>query len=151
VIRDVFAGPYTPHPLTTVEFTQASARLLDAGGIYLANIGSAPDHVTARIEAAAVAEVFPHVAIVADPAMLKGRRYGNIIIAGSADPVEGSAALRRRLLGGAMPAHFWDDAQVRAWIGPTRARWDPAEPVAADRPDPDPEAASGEPGGRNGA
>jgi spermidine synthase len=151
VIRDVFAGPYTPHPLTTVEFTQASARLLDAGGIYLANIGSAPDQVTARIEASAVAEVFPHVAVVADPAMLKGRRYGNIIIAGSADPIEGSAALRRRLLGGAMPAHFWDDAQVRAWIGPTRARRDHAGPEAAHRPALDAETASREPGGRNGA
>jgi spermidine synthase len=125
VIRDVFAGSRTPDPLTTVEFTEASARLLGAGGIYLANIGSAPDHVTARIEAAAIAEVFSHVLIVADPAMLKGRRYGNIIVAGSAAPLEGSPGLRRRLLGGALPAHVWDDAQVREWLGAAPPRRDP--------------------------
>lgn len=127
VIRDVFAGSLTPDPLTTVEFIEASARLLDAGGLFLANIGSAPDHVTARIEAAAVAAVFPHTGIVADPAMLKGRRYGNIVVAGSATPIPGSPALRRRLLGGALPAHFWDDSQVRAWIGSAAPRRDPRE------------------------
>lgn len=135
VIRDVFAGSHTPDPLTTTEFIAASARLLDAGGLFVANIGSAPDHVTARMEAAAMAEVFPHTAIVADPAMLKGRRYGNIIVAGSTTPVLASPALRRRLLGGGLPAQFWDDAQVRAWIGAARPRRDPAPDADAVDPD----------------
>lgn len=126
IIRDVFSGSRTPHALTTVEFTHASARLLDGGGLFVANIGSAPDQITAREEAASIAEVFPYVAIVADPPMLKGRRYGNIILAGSDSPLEGSAALRRRLLGGGMPAQFWDDAQARSWIGKAAARHDPA-------------------------
>ncbi|WP_415855312.1 spermidine synthase [Sinomonas sp. G460-2] len=125
VIRDVFAGSRTPHPLTTVEFVHASARLLDGGGLFVANIGSAPDQVTAREEAASIAEVFPYVAIVADPAMLKGRRFGNIIVAASDTPLEGSAGLRRRLLGGGVPAHYWEDAQVRSWIGVARPRHDP--------------------------
>ncbi len=139
VIRDVFSGSFTPDPLTTVEFTQASARLLDAGGLYVANVGSAPDHVSARIEAAAIAEVFRHTAIVSDPAMLKGRRYGNIIIAGSATPIPASPALRRRLLGGALPAQVWEDAEVRAWIGDAPPRRDPRQgatrgPESEDRP-----------------
>ncbi|GHG43495.1 spermidine synthase [Sinomonas cellulolyticus] len=136
VIRDVFAGASTPDPLTTTEFITASGRLLGAGGLFVANIGSAPDHVTARIEAAAIAEVFPHTAIVADPAMLKGRRYGNFVIAGSTTPVLASPALRRRLLGGGLPAQFWDDEQVRAWIGASRPRRDPAADVDAEDPDP---------------
>ena len=126
VIRDVFSGSFTPNPLTTVEFTEASARLLDAGGLYVANVGSAPDHVSARIEGAAIAEVFPHTAIVADPPMLKGRRYGNIVIAGSTTPIPASPALRRRLLGGGLPAQVWEDAEVRAWIGDALPRRDPA-------------------------
>jgi spermidine synthase len=125
VIRDVFAGSLTPDPLTTVEFIRASARLLDAEGLFVANIGSAPNHVTARIEAAAIVEVFPHTAIVSDPAMLKGRRYGNIIVAGSTTPILASPAMRRRLLGGGLPAQFWDDAQVRAWIARAEPRRDP--------------------------
>lgn len=126
VIRDVFAGARTPDPLTTVEFIGASARLLDTGGLLVANIGSAPNHITARAEAAAIAAVFPHTAIVSDPAMLKGRRYGNIIVAGSTTPILASPAMRRRLLGGGVPAQFWDDAQVRAWIGAAEARRDPS-------------------------
>ncbi|GAB3269317.1 spermidine synthase [Sinomonas notoginsengisoli] len=131
VIRDVFAGSRTPEPLTTVEFIQASARLLDGSGLFVANIGSAPDHVSARIEAAAIAEAFPHVAIVADHAMLKGRRYGNIVVAASMTPIVASPALRRRLLGGGLPAQVWDDSQTRTWIGATEPLRDPAVPAAA--------------------
>ncbi|HKU09939.1 MAG TPA: fused MFS/spermidine synthase [Sinomonas sp.] len=132
IIRDVFSGSRTPHPLTTVEFTRASALLLDSGGLFVANIGSAPDQITAREEAAAIAEVFPYIGVVADPAMLKGRRYGNIIVAGSDSPLEGSAALRRRLLGGGLPAQFWDDAQARSWIGKAAPRHDPPGSQAPD-------------------
>jgi len=57
--------------------------------------------------------------------MLKGRRYGNIIVAGGDTPLDASAPLRRRLLGGGVPAQFWDDAQARAWIGNSRSRHDP--------------------------
>jgi spermidine synthase len=137
VVRDVFAGSTTPDSLTTVEFIEASARLLDAGGLFLANIGSAPDHVSARTEAAAIAAVFPHTAVVADSAMLKGRRYGNFVIAGSTTPIPASPALRRRLLGGGLPAQVWDDAQVRAWIGTAEPRRDPAPPPEVDAVDPD--------------
>ncbi|MGN6405836.1 spermidine synthase [Sinomonas sp.] len=126
VIRDVFAGSRTPHRLTTVEFTHASAALLDGNGLFVANVGSAPDQVTAKEEAASIAEVFPYIAVVADSAMLKGRRYGNIIVAGSDTPLEASPGLHRRLLGGGVPAQFWDDAQARAWIGKSRSRHDPA-------------------------
>lgn len=128
VVRDVFAGSTTPDPLTTVEFIEASARLLDAGGLFLANIGSSPDHVSARTEAAAIAAVFPHTAIVADPAMLKGRRYGNFVIAASTTPIPASPALRRRLLGGGLPAQVRDDGQVRAWIGAAEPRRDGPSP-----------------------
>ncbi|MDQ4501312.1 fused MFS/spermidine synthase [Sinomonas sp. ASV322] len=124
VVRDVFAGSRTPYSLSTVEFVQASARLLAADGLFVANIGSAPDHVTAREEAASIAEVFPCVAVVADPAMLKGRRFGNIVMAASSTPIDGTAALTRRLLGGGVPAHFWDDARTRTWIGQSQPRRD---------------------------
>ena len=61
-----------------------------------------------RADAAAVAEVFANVMLIADPAMLKGRRYGNVILLASDAPlpVEGSddaARLARQLLGGAVP------------------------------------------------
>lgn len=86
IIRDVFAGDKTPVPLTSAEFLAHAKRVLAADGLYVVNCGDAPDLKTARREAATIAESFRHTAIIADPAMLKGRRYGNIIIAGSDVP-----------------------------------------------------------------
>lgn len=112
VVRDVFAGAVTPEPLTTVEFTRQVHRVLTPGGLYLLNCGDAPDLRLSKAEVATVASVFEHVAVTADPPMLKGRRRGNVIVIGSDSPL-GSAALTRRLLGGAVPAQWWDDRRSR--------------------------------------
>lgn len=113
IIRDVFAGAVTPQPLTTQEFTAQVRRVLAPGGIYAVNCGDGPGLVTARREAATIAAAFPHTVIIADPAMLKGRRYGNMVIAGSDVPLGADPGLARELLRGAVPAHLWDDTQVR--------------------------------------
>ena len=65
-----------------------------------------------------MAEVFDHLAVIADPPMLKGRRYGNIVLLGSDRelPADGSvtaAAITRDLLGGAVPAQYKDEAWTR--------------------------------------
>jgi len=113
VIRDVFAGSKTPHALTTAEFTGAAKKVLAADGVYILNCGDSPALTVARREAATVAAAFAYTAIIADPPMLKGRRSGNIIIAGSDAPLGVGGGLPRVLLGGAMPAQLWDDAKVR--------------------------------------
>ncbi|MHA7282993.1 spermidine synthase [Arthrobacter sp. TMS2-4] len=115
VIRDVFAGSVTPAPLTTAEFTRAAKRVLAADGVYLVNCGDSPNLALARREAATIAAEFRHTAIIADPAMLKGRRYGNVIIAGSDAPLADAPGLARELLGGGVPAHLWQDARVRSF------------------------------------
>jgi spermidine synthase len=113
IIRDVFAGSKTPHALTTSEFTAAARKVLMPGGVYVVNCGDSPALATARREAATIAAAFNYTVIIADPPMLKGRRSGNIIIAGSDAPLGDGAGLPRALLGGAMPAQLWDDAKVR--------------------------------------
>ncbi|WP_426226845.1 spermidine synthase [Pseudarthrobacter sp. DSP2-3-2b1] len=126
IIRDVFAGSLTPRPLTTAEFNGHIRRVLAPGGIYVVNSGDAPDLKNAREDAATIAATFEHTLIVADPAMLKGRRYGNMVMAGSDSPLDGDPQLARRLLGGAVPAHIWTDAQVRAFASGSPVRHDPA-------------------------
>lgn len=113
IIRDVFAGPVTPYALTTMEFTAAARTVLAAGGIYVVNCGDTPALAVARREAATIAASFAHTVIIADPPMLKGRRSGNVIIAGSDLPLGEGDGLPRALLGGAMPAQLWGDAKVR--------------------------------------
>ena len=115
VIRDVFAGDQTPKDLTTLEFTAHAARVLDTDGLYIVNCGDTPALDNAKREAATIGSVFKHVAIVADPPMLKGRRYGNVIIAGSNAPIPAGPDFTRELLGGGVPAQHWDDAAVRAF------------------------------------
>ncbi|MBM6622924.1 fused MFS/spermidine synthase [Micrococcaceae bacterium RIT802] len=117
VIRDVFAGDKTPADLTTLAFTREAARVLAGDGLYVVNCGDTPQLETARREAATIGAVFAHTAIVADPAMLKGRRYGNMVIAGSNAPIPAGPAMLRELLGGAVPAQHWDDARVRSFAG----------------------------------
>jgi spermidine synthase len=125
IIRDVFAGAVTPRPLTTAEFTRHVKRVLAPGGVYVVNSGDAPDLKNAREDAATIAAAFKHTVIIADPAMLKGRRYGNMVMAGSDTPFGDDPKLHRRLLGGAVPAHVWDDAQVRAFAAGAPVRHDP--------------------------
>jgi spermidine synthase len=126
IIRDVFAGAVTPFPLTTAEFNAHVRRVLAPGGIYVVNSGDGPDLKNAREDAATIAAAFEHTTIIADPAMLKGRRYGNMVMAGSDQPFEDDPQLARRLLGGAVPAHIWNDAKVRAFAAGAPVRHDPA-------------------------
>jgi spermidine synthase len=81
VVADVFAGDRTPAHLTTVEFTRAAARVLAEGGIYAVNVGDGPPLAHARGRVAAVRAVFPHVCVMAEPAVLRGRRFGNLVVA----------------------------------------------------------------------
>lgn len=136
VIRDVFAGAVTPEPLTTVEFARQMDRVLAPGGICLLNVGDTRDLQGARAEAAALLEVFEHVAAVADPAMLKGRRYGNVVLAASHAPLPAAAspeaaAMERELLIDAVPAQHKDGAWVRSFVGTTPPRRDPQPPPTA--------------------
>lgn len=129
IIRDVFAGSKTPTPLTTLEFTNHVRRVLAPGGIYVVNCGDTRDLSLARSEAATLGAIFEHLTVIADPAMLKGRRYGNIVIAGSDVPIGDSPALTRTLLGG-VPAQIWLDPKVRNFAAAGRVLHDITPPSA---------------------
>ncbi len=106
VIRDVFAGAVTPPHLNTVEFTAEVHRVLRPGGLYLLNCADTRDLAHARAQTATVAAHFENIAVIADPAMLKGRRYGNVIIAGTDGPLDATPGLVKGLLAGAVPAQI---------------------------------------------
>ncbi|MEX3610690.1 fused MFS/spermidine synthase [Rothia sp. LK2588] len=134
IIRDVFAGYVTPTPLTTLEFTQIAAESLSEKGLYIINCGDNRDLAGARAEAAAIAQVFPHTAAAADAAMFKGRRRGNVILAGSFAPLpmageDATAQITKRLLGGGVPAQYKDDAWVRDFARGSSPRRDGEDSV----------------------
>jgi spermidine synthase len=128
IIRDVFAINKTPVALTTLEFTRHVRRVLAPGGLYVVNCGDTRDLTTARREAATIGSVFEHTAMIADPAMLKGRRYGNLIIAGSDRPLGESDALARDLLGGAVPAQIRHTAETHKFAAGSKVLDDSEAP-----------------------
>lgn len=93
LIRDVFAGPSTPRPLTTVEFYRAAHRALSSRGLFIANIGDTADLANTRAELAGLATVFRHTAAAgAKP------EYGNVIVAASDAPLRGDGLREGRML-----------------------------------------------------
>ncbi|AZG43608.1 spermidine synthase [Gordonia insulae] len=113
VIRDAFVAARTPRHLTTHEFLTAVHRVLAPGGLYLANCGDNRDLALARAEVTTAAAVFAHVALVADAAMLKGRRTGNIVLVAADTPIEDSPALVRTLLSDPQPAQILTGRRAR--------------------------------------
>lgn len=127
IIRDAFAGAVTPTNLTSVKFFADCHRGLAPGGVYIANCGDHSDLRGAKEELAGMAEVWEHLAVIADPPMLKGRRYGKIILLASDAPLldAGSTAhavATRELLGGAVPAQYKDEAWVRQFFSDAKPR-----------------------------
>lgn len=101
VVRDVFAGTSTPAGLMTVEFAADVARVLRTGGVYLANCADRPPLTRAKAEVATLRRVMADVAVVAEPGVLRGRRYGNVVLVAvpgrDAGPRLDSADLARAL------------------------------------------------------
>ncbi|SCF38888.1 spermidine synthase [Micromonospora mirobrigensis] len=83
VVADVFAGARTPAHLTSVEFAAEVARVLRPDGCYLANVADGPPLRHARAQVATVRSVLPRACLVADAAVLRGRRYGNLVLVAS--------------------------------------------------------------------
>ena len=116
IIRDVFAGNTTPRELTTVDYARHAQRVLDVGGTYLINCGDTADLAGARAEGATLSEVFGHVAMIADPPMFKGRRYGNIVFLASDQPLPLGAAFERNLRTAPLPAQLVSGTGVERFI-----------------------------------
>lgn len=115
VVVDVFAGAQTPPQVTSLEFFGHVAKLLASGGVALANVADGHTLSFARREVATMRQAIGPVTLIADPAVFKGRRFGNIVVAASASPLE-LPGLSRLAAAGFPAASVMDDAQAREWL-----------------------------------
>lgn len=83
IIADVFRGARTPAHLTSTEFLDEVRRALRPGGTYAANLADGPPLAHLRGQVATAAGVFPELALIADPTVLRGRRFGNAVLVAS--------------------------------------------------------------------
>ncbi|TSB18009.1 spermidine synthase-like protein [Streptomyces benahoarensis] len=132
VIGDVFGGSRVPAHLTTVTYARAVARALRPGGVYAANLADGAPFTFLRGQLATAAAVWPEVALIAEPSVLRGRRFGNTVLVASAARLPLSA-LTRRAAGDAFPARVTHGAALRRLTGDAVPVHD-AEAVASPEP-----------------
>ncbi|MGW7435546.1 spermidine synthase [Streptomyces sp. NPDC054849] len=138
VVADVFGGSRVPAQLTSVEYAREAARVLRPGGLYAANLADGAPFDFLRAQVANHAEVFGELALIAEPAVLRGRRFGNAVLLAS-DGGLPVAALARRCAGDAFPARVeYGDGVVRFMkgavpVGDADAVASPAPPTGAFR------------------
>jgi spermidine synthase len=87
VVLDVFAGARTPAHLASTEFLHAVADVMGPAATYAANLTDGGALAFARGQVATLQAVFPHTCLIADPAVLRGRRFGNLLLVGRRDPL----------------------------------------------------------------
>ncbi|MFI9718121.1 spermidine synthase [Streptomyces sp. NPDC052396] len=95
VIADVFGGARTPAHLTSTEFTAEVRRALRPDGCYAANLADGPPLAHLKAQIATVRTVFPELCLAADPAVLRGRRFGNAVLLAAARPLPVAELTRR--------------------------------------------------------
>lgn len=98
VVRDVFAGATTPDHLRTTAFLAHVRRVLVPGGAYLANVADGPALRGLRAEVATAQQLFARVAVLAESAVLRGRRHANAVLLATDGPLD-AAALHRAARG----------------------------------------------------
>ncbi|MFF4952050.1 spermidine synthase [Streptomyces chattanoogensis] len=115
IVADVFGGSRVPAHLTSVEYAQAAARVLRPRGLYAANLADGAPFDFLRGQLANFATVFTHLALIAEPSVLRGRRFGNAVLLASRTELP-LAALARRVAGDAFPARVEHGAALRRMI-----------------------------------
>nr|WP_156608897.1 fused MFS/spermidine synthase [Auraticoccus cholistanensis] len=119
VVLDAFVGGRVPSELTTSEFFADVARVLTADGTLMVNITDQAPFDYGRRVLAGMAEHFPQLLVSSEPATLKGRRLGNVVLLGSARPLP-VAELTRRAAGSAFPYRLVVGEALQKWLRGSR-------------------------------
>jgi spermidine synthase len=125
VVVDVFEGAAMPASVAGVGFATAAARLVRPDGVLAMNLTDVPPLSSSRIQAATLRAAFGDVALIAPPALLRGRKAGNVVLAAAHRPgVLDLARLSRSVARDAEPARVWHGDELTAFLAGALARLD---------------------------
>jgi spermidine synthase len=115
LVIDIFSGARTPAHVTSQEFYRAAVELLSDEGVVLVNVADGPGLAFARGQVATLSSVVADVAMLAETQILKGRRFGNVVLVGSRTtlPLEW---MPRLLAGGPHPSKVVAGTELRSFI-----------------------------------
>jgi hypothetical protein len=135
-VIDAFMGGRVPADLTTGEFFADLRRVLRPGGVVLVNLADGPPMTYLRRLLATVAIHFGWLLAIADSNVLRGRRYGNVVLVASAVELP-EAAIVRAASAAPFPLGVLAGAELTKFTGRSKPLTD-ADPARSPAP---PEAA----------
>ncbi|MFI1970852.1 spermidine synthase [Streptomyces cinnamoneus] len=103
IVADVFGGSRVPAHLASLEYARTAARVLRPAGYYVANLADGAPFDFLRSQVATFAAVFEQLCLIAEPSMLRGRRFGNAVLVAAHTELP-VAALSRLAAADAFPA-----------------------------------------------
>ncbi|GIG64075.1 spermidine synthase [Phytomonospora endophytica] len=106
VVGDIYNGAQMPSHVSGVEFAREVERILAPGGLYIVNVTDLPMLSFTRRLTAGLREAFADVVLIGEPGMLRGRRYGNLVLAAGEELPRGIAGDGKGVVHGAALAKF---------------------------------------------
>ncbi|MFG3509526.1 spermidine synthase [Streptomyces sp. NPDC047821] len=134
LVADVFGGSRVPAHLTSLDYARAAERALRPHGVYVANLADGAPFAFLRSQLATFAAVFAHLALIAEPAVLRGRRFGNAVLVAAQREID-TACLARRAAADAFPARVEHGASLARFIGDARPVRDEDAVASPEPPD----------------
>ncbi|MFF4304704.1 spermidine synthase [Streptomyces sp. NPDC001601] len=132
IVADVFGGSRIPAHLTSLGYAREAERVLRGDGVYLANLADSAPFGFLRSQLATFATAFEELALIAEPGVLRGRRFGNAVLIASHRPLD-AAALARRTAADAFPARVEHGPALWEFVGAARPVGD-ADAVPSPEP-----------------
>ncbi len=134
VVLDAYLDGRVPGELLTVECFEQVARVLDAGGVFVANLTDHAPFALTRDVVGGLRCCWQHQVVGAEPSTLKGRRAGNLLVVASADACPGTALARAASVSAA-PYRVLAGSRVSSSFGGGTVLRDAV--LRRDAPDPD--------------
>lgn len=116
VVVDAFADARVPGSLVTASFAADLLRVVGPAGVVAFNLTDRAPFGWTRRAVAAIRLSFPSVLLTAEPATLRAKRLGNLVVVASAGPVPLSA-LQRRAASSPAPYRVLDARAVSDTFG----------------------------------
>lgn len=135
VVADLFHGATLPAAVTTTAWAAEVRRVVAPGGAYAVNLADGPGLAFVRRQVTTLRTAFEHLVLLAEPGVLRGRRFGNVVLASSDLPWD-LATLRRRAARAAGTARVVAGSELDALAGDARPV-EPGDPVVVPVPPPE--------------